>query len=62
MLNKGNGEILKKRNSLAFEGYPKIKIGQFWSQKINQDKIINILFFEELKNLPKKADLFKSLF
>jgi len=50
MLNKGNDTILKQGNKEILEGYPNIKLSQFWTN--HKEKIKQKLFIE-LKDNPK---------
>ena len=49
MLNKGNSEILKQRNKETLEGYPNIKLANFWTN--NKKRIIKKLFVDLKDNL-----------
>ena len=44
MLNQGNNRILKQRNKETLEGYPSIKLSQFWTRY--QDRIKQKIFIE----------------
>ena len=44
MLNKGNKDILRIGNKETLEGYPEIKLSNFW--KINRNLILNRLFVD----------------
>ena len=50
MLNQGNSKILTTRNDLTLEGYPSIKLDQFWQRYKNKIKSI---LFEKLKDNPQ---------